>query len=311
MLSDLILYQYALSPFSEKIRAMAGYCGVSWCAVDVTSAPPRPELLALTGGYRKIPVAQIGADVFCDTRTIARELERLSGKTGLDVAQADDEVKAFVKRCDLELFFACLIGSSNLRSLWNLLKATSLTETVRFFGDRIAMGRKAKVQAPSPGKAKKLLDEHLHDLSRRLENYLFLFGEEPCIADFSAYHGLWYVREVSGRNLKKDFPAVEAWMDRIRNFGHGARETITADQALDVAQKAKPRAVAKDYQAVDGSPGMNTRVTIAPSDYGRDPVRGWVVGSGEHEWVIAREDSRVGLVHVHFPTEGFRVREDS
>lgn len=38
---------------------------------------PKPDLVALTGGYRRIPVLQIGADVFCDTRLIAKELERV------------------------------------------------------------------------------------------------------------------------------------------------------------------------------------------------------------------------------------------
>ena len=37
---------------------------------------PKPELMPLTGGYRKTPVLQIGADIYCDTRLIARELER-------------------------------------------------------------------------------------------------------------------------------------------------------------------------------------------------------------------------------------------
>ncbi len=37
---------------------------------------PKPDLMPLTGGYRKTPVLQIGADIYCDTRLIARELER-------------------------------------------------------------------------------------------------------------------------------------------------------------------------------------------------------------------------------------------
>ncbi len=37
---------------------------------------PKPDLIPLTGGYRKIPVMQIGADVFCDSQIILRELER-------------------------------------------------------------------------------------------------------------------------------------------------------------------------------------------------------------------------------------------
>jgi Glutathione S-transferase, N-terminal domain len=37
---------------------------------------PKPDLTALTGGYRKTPVLQIGADIYCDSQLIMRELER-------------------------------------------------------------------------------------------------------------------------------------------------------------------------------------------------------------------------------------------
>ena len=37
---------------------------------------PKPDLMPLTGGYRKTPVLQIGADIYCDTQLILREIER-------------------------------------------------------------------------------------------------------------------------------------------------------------------------------------------------------------------------------------------
>jgi glutathione S-transferase len=71
-----ILHHYDFSPFSEKIRLALGIKGLHWQSVIAPSVMPKPELVALTGGYRHIPVLQIGADVFCDTRTIVRELDR-------------------------------------------------------------------------------------------------------------------------------------------------------------------------------------------------------------------------------------------
>ena len=29
---------------------------------------PRPDLMPMTGGYRRTPVMQIGADIYCDTQ---------------------------------------------------------------------------------------------------------------------------------------------------------------------------------------------------------------------------------------------------
>ena len=66
--STPILYHYPMSPFSEKLRLLLGRLNLQWGSVDVSAQPPRPGLDELVKGYRRIPVLQIGADVFCDTR---------------------------------------------------------------------------------------------------------------------------------------------------------------------------------------------------------------------------------------------------
>src|SRR5213593_2070890 len=74
---DLILHHYDTSPFSEKIKKVLAYKDLAWCAVEQPTIMPKPQLVPLTGGYRRIPVLQIGADVYCDTQVIVRLLERL------------------------------------------------------------------------------------------------------------------------------------------------------------------------------------------------------------------------------------------
>lgn len=71
-----ILHHYDFSPFAEKIRLALGIKGLRWHSVIAPSVLPKPDLVALTGGYRHIPVLQYGADIYCDTRTIVRELDR-------------------------------------------------------------------------------------------------------------------------------------------------------------------------------------------------------------------------------------------
>ena len=75
---DIILHQYATSPFSEKIRLVLGAKGLTWNAVEIPPILPKPDLLALTGGYRRTPVMQIGADIYCDTALICDVLDRLA-----------------------------------------------------------------------------------------------------------------------------------------------------------------------------------------------------------------------------------------
>ena len=72
----VILHHFDQSPFSEKIRLIFGLKNIAWTSVRISRIMPRPDLMPLTGGYRRTPVMQIGADVYCDTQCIMRELER-------------------------------------------------------------------------------------------------------------------------------------------------------------------------------------------------------------------------------------------
>ena len=72
-----ILHHYQTSPFSEKVRLVLGYKNLAWRSVLVPSIMPKPDVLALTGGYRKTPFLQIGADVYCDTELMCEVLEHL------------------------------------------------------------------------------------------------------------------------------------------------------------------------------------------------------------------------------------------
>lgn len=74
-MSELILHHYDASPFAEKARLMLGFKQLSWRSVEIPRIMPKPDLTALTGGYRKTPVLQVGADIYCDTALIARRLE--------------------------------------------------------------------------------------------------------------------------------------------------------------------------------------------------------------------------------------------
>src|SRR5690606_32341145 len=79
----LHFHHYDRSPFSEKVRLAFGLKGLRWHSVIQPRWAPKPDLEPLTGGYRRTPVMQIGADVYCDTRCILAELERRFPEPGL------------------------------------------------------------------------------------------------------------------------------------------------------------------------------------------------------------------------------------
>ena len=67
-MADIILHHYTMSPFAEKARLMLGFKQLAWRSVHIPPVMPKPDVVALTGGYRKTPVLQIGADVYCDSQ---------------------------------------------------------------------------------------------------------------------------------------------------------------------------------------------------------------------------------------------------
>ena len=82
-MADLILHHYWESPYAEKIRRVMGMKKLAWRSVIIPMVMPKPDLTALTGGYRKTPVLQVGADVYCDTDLIARTIDRLHPEPSL------------------------------------------------------------------------------------------------------------------------------------------------------------------------------------------------------------------------------------
>jgi len=72
----VIFHAYPQSPVAEKVRIVSGIKGLAWRSVEIPRLPPKPMLTALTGGYRRTPVMQIGPDLYCDSQCIIRELER-------------------------------------------------------------------------------------------------------------------------------------------------------------------------------------------------------------------------------------------
>ena len=301
----MILHHYSLSPFSEKIRAMLGTANLPWQSCMTRELPPRPVLAALAGGYRKIPVAQIGADIFCDSRVIASEIAALSGKPELALESADDATQAYANETDLYVFMDVLTASATLTAARKMLATMSIRDFVGFFVDRIRIGTKAKVKARDPRQAKQRVLAHLQATELRLQSQPYLFGPQASYADFSTYHSLWIARDVAEWSAIKDFPRVMAWMDMLQAVGQGRRTDITAAQALQMARDVTPRAIAEAHQQ-DARIGQ--LVSIAPADYARDATVGRLVGVTPQRWIIARDTPDLGTLHVHFPQPGYTLR---
>ena len=299
-----IVHHYSMSPFSEKLRLMFGYAGVPWQSLPSPEMPPRPNVDPLSGGYRRIPIAQIGADIFCDSRLISAEIARESGKASLDPGNATDAEREYAARLEGDVFWAAVLSMGAGRSIKQLLRNVGLWKTLRFIKDRAGIGRAARVALPSARQAGDGFAEHLKELEQRLQAD-FLSGEAcPSHLDFAAYHTLWFQRVVGEVPISLTLPRVEAWYARMQAFGHGAVEEISRRQAFDAAVEAIPREIPASHTR---DTLVGTAVTVTPSDYALEGVQGTLVGSSQDRWVVARQTGQFGLLHVHFPRLGFEL----
>jgi glutathione S-transferase len=295
--SRLILHHYDISPYAEKIRAVLGFKGLSWRSVHIPIVMPKPDLTALTGGYRLTPVLQVGADIYCDTKVIARRLER--------------------ERPEPTLYPDGTAALERAVSLWGegtFLPLVTLGLASGVFSQDFIDDRKKLV----PGgfdieQARALVPsrlDHVRATLDLLERQLadgrrFVLGDACSLADFSAYHPLWAMRRnAMSSPFLEPLRHVLAWLDRIAAFGHGTVEEMDAGEAVRIAGESTPTTQTAEDPADPSGRRVGDRVRVFPEAYGRDPVAGELVSADAHEIAIRRRDDRAGDLVVHFPKEG-------
>src|SRR5262249_36101019 len=107
-MSALILHHFDSSPFSEKLRLVLGYKQLTWRSVPVPVMLPKPDVVALTGGYRRTPILQIGADIYCDTALAARAIDRYAPEPPLYPAATLGAGNMLAQWADSALFWAAV-----------------------------------------------------------------------------------------------------------------------------------------------------------------------------------------------------------
>ena len=297
-----ILYHYPMSPYSEKIRLILGALRKRWYSVEVPAQPPRPLLETLAGGYRRIPVLQIGADLYCDTRLIVDVLLEGQSDHPLHPDHLSEESQAWVSRAEGPVFFASISSASQWQILKFLFRGLGLRGTLHFLSDRAAMMKQSKTPPLPARAARELFSEYLLDLEATLSKQIFIGGAEPDYADFCCYHPIWMAVALTVKPLDRAYPAIAGWMASMAEFGHGISQDLTAAAVMAAAETA-PRTIAAERDF--GQSRLGRQVRLAPSDYGCDPVEGELVAETVDRWVVRRRSANGVAVQLHFPREGF------
>jgi len=275
-MADIILHHYPISPFSEKIRLVLGYKKLAWKSVIIPSIMPKPDVLALTGGYRKTPFLQIGSDVYCDST----------------------------------LFWAAMAYNLQPRGAAAMFEGVPPEVAKAFGADRAAMA--ASMTRLRPADATAAYKSYLRRLANMLEGQDFLLGCAPCVADFAAYHPLWFTRRCVPvmAGILDATPAVLAWMDRMAALGHGRMEKFSATEAI-AACAASTGATALNDTTFQDEHGiaLGSRVTVSAETFGQELTEGELLAATRTHYTVRRTDDRAGTVQVHFPRIGYVLKK--
>lgn len=307
----IILHQFDRSPFSEKIRLALRMKNLAWAAVEIPSIMPKPDLTPLTGGYRRTPVMQIGADVYCDTQLMLVELERrnkipllnLPGHEGLN-----------------KIVGAWVDGKWFQTSVGVIFAEVGHMMPKEFIDDRTKMsGRPFDIEAMKAAapflrdqwRTQLMWIEERLDGGRHAGTGDWIVGTKPGLIDVQAFMNPWFVERNVPDFLARcfeDAPLAKSWYQRLKDYKGQAPEEISGEDALSIAYNSAPRLkpASASQELRDFEPGA--RVAVAPDDYAQDWVEGELVVANSERVIIARNDPKVDNVHIHFPRVGYIMR---
>ena len=296
-MTDFILHHYDTSPFSEKVRLMFGIKGLDWASVIQPVIMPKPDLLPLTGVYRRIPVMQIGADVYCDSQVILAEIERRCPTPAL-VSGMDWAVNLWADRTWFQASVAVIFS------------AMGDSVPKEFIADREKLSGRPFDVAGMQAVAPMMIHQwraYAAWLEAGLAGRSFLGGDAPSMSDVACWMNIWWTGSATPPALRErlfgGLSNIQAWRERIRAIGHGGRQEMDPSEALKIAAAATPAAVS----FADDLTGLSAgdAVSVQADDYGRDSIEGVLVGLAPDRITVARTDKDLGVINVHFPRAGY------
>jgi glutathione S-transferase len=297
-MAEIILHHYEVSPFSEKPRVMLGVKGLAWRAVEQPVIMPKPDLVALTGGYRRIPVMQVGADIYCDTQVILAEIERRFPDPPV-VGPGDWAVNLAADR----LWFQA--------SVTTIFSEMGEAVPKEFIADREKLsGRPFDVKGMKAAAPFMRTQWRAHAawLEEGLAGGDFLGGSEPSLADIACYMNIWWTRRgarAAYDELTRGLTRLAAWRERMAAIGHGQVSPMTPAEALAVATAAMPdEPLPSDADDPSGFK-VGDAVAVMADDYGRDPIQGRLLALTRDRVTLARECGELDVINVHFPRAGY------
>ena len=300
----LILHQYDISPFSQKAQKMMGLKELSWQSVEMPMIAPKPDVEALTGGYRGTPVLQIGRDVFIDNWMIARALDEFDASGPAINAQGslrEAALYAWGERLFTPLLLAALAA---YQSEWD---ADFLADRKRVFPDVdfdtldvSDPDRRSQVRA------------YLGTVEAQLGlDQDFLGGAQADSCDIHVWGMVWMIHSAlpALMPIVETFPRLTDWYERVSALGTGDREDVKIDVAWQSLKDGPARPLPDTPDQEPLAPWVGEVVDIAAGSADRGSASGRLLAVDHEQVVLGVEPISGEAAQVWFPRFGYHLRQ--
>jgi glutathione S-transferase len=309
-MADIYFHHYLNSPFAEKVRRILAYKNLPWHSVLQPPIMPKPELVALTGGYRRIPVLQIGADVFCDTLLICDVLESIAPTPALYPKGIDGVSRTVASWVDGNLFSVAMAFNFGPKGAAAFFAKMPPAFATAFIEDRKAMRSGGARMSPTDATgAYKIALSRINEMVVTTSGG-FLCGAVPTIADFAAYHPLWFTKnipEIAG--LLDEYPNIAPWMAKVAALGADTQHKSSLHTSLAVAKAGSEPFYVNEAYVDEHGIAVGSQVSIVAESFGPEVTNGTLIAATKDRYTLERSHELCGTVRVHFPRLGFVMKE--
>jgi glutathione S-transferase len=305
-MSDLILHHYWPSPFAHKIRLALGLSGVTWRSVEIPRVPPKPLLMPLTAGYRRTPVLQSGADVYCDTQNIVRALTAITDNHQLLPTDLSGKILAFTDWADGAVF--------NLAARVVLTSALD-TAPPEFIQDRGGLyfgpnWTPEGLRSQLPGVILQLA-AHLNSIDSGLGAQGGFMSNDLSYADVTIAYLAWFIRGRwdQGPEFLQQFANIERIEREVHEAVREVYEDLSAEDALKIAANSESQSPSGVTKQCGVTLRQGMQIAIKPQAETSDPpVVGRLRYLDRARVSIDHRASEVGDVVVHLPVAGYQIQ---
>lgn len=307
----IILHRTVTSAYSQKSIFQLQYSNLPWHSVLADKAMPRSTQQTLVGDFsRRIPILQLGADIYCDTKSISAKIAELAQQPALSSKQQDPELTSLINNIETRGLGA-VIG---ILTPWNFIagytKHGGIKNAYDFIKDRTALAKQYPdllKSRPSKNESLQIAHQYFQYLEQQLGNSQFIYGDNLNAADFSAYTAMWYLHILTSSKILHNYPKLSSWLQNMLALDKKYQRPIneySGSQAIEIAKTFQPQPITEAMRCEpqqrivyfnDPLLGQNINLNI----------NGLLVGESDSELIIERENLHTGKLHIHLPKQCF------